>query len=747
MRPLSVDDLLEVRTLASQNAIALSPDGRRVAYAVQRDRDWRQRRLPRGGVALTAQGARLLVTDVETGRTVAPTGADATSWAPAWSPDGQTLAFYAAMSDEGPVRLWAWDAGTGRARMCAPVQIQPWYLAAARPRWMADGRRVCVTLLPEGEGGVAVAGSVPTVSESEAPPRVFESPEGPADERPPFEGHDGWANVGVVDICTGAVLERTRGLPVRHAYPSPRGDDLLWVDHPSQPDHARYEYRSTLHLLRVDGTDVVLGCYTEGPYGHHGPRWSPDGRRVALVDGGAVLVWSTDDPEAEPVRMQPPGGRQVEDAFAVWTPDNDALVVWCERSLWRLALADLGAGARPLGVAEHRIVSLIHRGDSGVLPQGDPFVLTRKQGDGGCWALFRLPLDGRPVEPLGEEHGDCEAQPFKAVYSCNADVTADGKRFVFAAGDARTPRQLWLGADHGRQRRPIADLNPHLRDVALGKRRHFAFRTAEGIEAGATILLPTAWEPGSPCPTVVAFYPGARPSTEANGFDAAAVPEVVHGQLLASRGFAVLMPDVPYDPAAPGDPAAAGAAAVLPAVNEAVRLGYSDPERLAVTGHSYGGYGVLALVAHTGRFRAAVASASISDLAAAYGKATGGRNIGGEAWCESEQGGMGGPPWTWPLRYVTNSPIFLADRIRTPLLLIAGEADRGVPWTQSAEMFVALRRLGQRCTLVVYPGEEHNPGRYGPAHRADVVRRILAWLEEHLGSEATVTPDPGPKSG
>jgi len=728
-RPLSVDDLLDIRTLASQNAVALSPDGRWVAYAVQRDRDWRQRHLPRGGVALTAQGARLLVTDLDTGRTVSPTDPDWTSWAPAWSPDGRTLAFYAATSDAGPVRLWIWDAVSGQARQCVHAPIQPWHLAAARPRWMADGRRVCVTTLPDGDG----RGPEQTAPASEAPPRVFESPEPAADRRPPSEGRESWADIGLVDVGSGDVRTVTSGLPVRHAFPSPRGDDLLWVDHPSVPDRAQNEARSALHLLRADGTDVVLAHFTEPPTGHHGPRWSPDGRRVALVDDGVVLVWSAADSRDGPLRLRPPGDRRAEEGFALWTADGEALLVWGERAIWRLALADRGAAAQPLHVPGWRIVSLIHRTDSGVLPEGDPVVLARKPMDGGAgWKLFRLPLDGSAAEPLTEGEGDCEGQPFQAVYSFNADASRDGTRFVFAAGDVRTPRQLWLATDGARQCRPVADLNPHLGEVALGERRRFAFRTSEGVQAGATILLPPDWQEGRPCPTVVAFYPDAYPSKDPNGFSAYAVPEVVHGQLLASRGFAVLMPDVPYDQSGPGDPAAAGTAAVLPAVNEAVRLGYCDPERLAMSGHSYGGYGVLALLTQTGRFRAAVASAAPADMASMYGKTLAGDHIGGEAWCESEQGGMGAPPWERPLRYVANSPVFLADRIRTPLLLICGDADRGVPWSQSGEMFVALRRLGRRCTLAVYPGEEHNPDRYSEGHRMDVLRRVVSWLEEHL---------------
>ncbi len=317
-----------------------------------------------------------------------------------------------------------------------------------------------------------------------------------------------------------------------------------------------------------------------------------------------------------------------------------------------------------------------------------------------------------------------------------ADVTSDGSVFVYVSGDSGSPGDLWAASDAGSNRRCVTQLNPHLAEAALGRRRHFTFRTTEGQQVGAGILLPHGWVPGTPCPTVVSVYPGAFPSRRTLDFD---VGNIVEHQLLASRGYAVLTVDVPYDPKGPGDPSGVTAAAALPATDDAVRLGFAAPARLAIEGHSYGGYAVVTTVVRTSRFRAAIASAGAANLAAAYGSMYGNERHGGfyafgVQWLESNQGGMGAPPWERPFRYVDNSPVFFLDRVHTPLLLIAGGRDTAIPWLQSGEVFTGMRRLGRTCTFVLYPKEGHVPTDFAEANRRDVVERVLSFLKEHLAS-------------
>lgn len=92
----------------------------------------------------------------------------------------------------------------------------------------------------------------------------------------------------------------------------------------------------------------------------------------------------------------------------------------------------------------------------------------------------------------------------------------------------------------------------------------------------------------------------------------------------------------------------------------------------------------------------------------------------------------GGPPWAAPGLYRAESPVFLLDRVRTPLLLVHGTEDDAVGVEQAGALFVGLRRLGKTATLLRYRGEGHAPTRFAEANRRDLVSRVIGWFDQHL---------------
>ena len=206
-------------------------------------------------------------------------------------------------------------------------------------------------------------------------------------------------------------------------------------------------------------------------------------------------------------------------------------------------------------------------------------------------------------------------------------------------------------------------------------------------------------------------------------------------QLYAAEGYAVLMPEIPLGiPVA--DPMIEMWPPVDAAITEAVRLGYIDENRLAIRGHSGGGYAVASLIAQTDKFKAGIWGAGISNLSSLYGEKIPYTRLkqaplrGFWAGYLENQGRMGGPPWKDPNRYVRNSPVFHADRINTPLLMIHGDLDE-VSIGQAEEMFSALARQGKDVLLLTYWGEQH--GIQSPSNLRDLWARKLQFLDEHMG--------------
>jgi dipeptidyl aminopeptidase/acylaminoacyl peptidase len=240
-------------------------------------------------------------------------------------------------------------------------------------------------------------------------------------------------------------------------------------------------------------------------------------------------------------------------------------------------------------------------------------------------------------------------------------------------------------------------------------------------------------------------YPGER------GF-------VTSRRMLLGHGYAVLLPSLPL-PRDHHDPIA-GLADQIEAVIAAARAdpalaGAFDPDRVALWGHSYGGYTAMAAIAQTHRYRAAVSIAGVSDFLgkwaamlppwrAAPEEAP--HNNWSTGTVEANQEAMEAPPWVDPARYLRNSPLLLANRIETPLLLFHGDQDV-VPLAQSEAMYAALYRQGKDAILVTDWGENHmmmNPGNV-----RDLFARAFAFLDEHLGPRVSLAPvvtppSPGP---
>src|SRR5690606_12922672 len=113
------------------------------------------------------------------------------------------------------------------------------------------------------------------------------------------------------------------------------------------------------------------------------------------------------------------------------------------------------------------------------------------------------------------------------------------------------------------------------------------------------------------------------------------------------------------------------------------------------------------LVTQTDLFAAAESGAPVSNMISAYGGIRWGTGMSRQFQYEQTQSRIGGTPWQYPLRYMENSPIFFADKVRTPVLILHNDQDGAVPWYQGIEYFMALRRLGKEAYLFNYVGEDH----------------------------------------
>jgi dipeptidyl aminopeptidase/acylaminoacyl peptidase len=253
------------------------------------------------------------------------------------------------------------------------------------------------------------------------------------------------------------------------------------------------------------------------------------------------------------------------------------------------------------------------------------------------------------------------------------------------------------------------------------------YESDKGDRLQGALFLPADYQEGQSYPTIVYIYEklsqGLNSYTfpSANGFNAA---------VYTSNGYAVLMPDITYRV---NDPGMSAVWCVLPALQAAIQTGVVDPERVGIHGHSWGGYQTAFLVTQTDAFAAAVAGAPLTNMISMYASIYWNSGSADGAIFESSQGRFLGGPWDYLEAYSRNSPVYFAENITTPVLLLHNDEDGAVDWNQGIEYFNTLRRLGKPIVMLQYVGENH--GLRDPANQKDYTVRQKEFWDHFLKGE------------
>ena len=201
----------------------------------------------------------------------------------------------------------------------------------------------------------------------------------------------------------------------------------------------------------------------------------------------------------------------------------------------------------------------------------------------------------------------------------------------------------------------------------------------------------------------------------------------INRALYVSRGYLLFVPDIPYKIGWPGESAMN---AVMPGVLSLVDEGFVDRGRIGVQGHSWGGYQISYMITRTNLFAAAEAGAPVSNMTSAYGGIRWASGMSRMFQYERTQSRIGGTLWDAQHRYIENSPLFQADKVETPLLMMHNDEDGAVPWYQGIEYFVALRRLQKPVWMLNYNGEGHGLGQR--QNQKDWAVRMQQFFDHYL---------------
>ncbi|HEV8237439.1 MAG TPA: prolyl oligopeptidase family serine peptidase, partial [Gemmatimonadaceae bacterium] len=301
---------------------------------------------------------------------------------------------------------------------------------------------------------------------------------------------------------------------------------------------------------------------------------------------------------------------------------------------------------------------------------------------------------------------------------------ADAEQFVVAKSTFVDFPNLYAGANLTSLAK-ISDANPQQKDFKWGSVELVSWRSADGVPLQGLLYKPEDFDPRKKYPMITYYY--EQFSNTLHNYVPPGGRNVINYTHYISNGYLIFVPDIHYETGFPG---ASALKSIVPGVQMLLARGYVDPKALGIQGHSWGGYQTAFLITQTHLFSAAMAGAPVANMTSAYGGIRWGSGLARAFQYEHTQSRIGCSIWQCTTRYLENSPLFWADRITTPLLMMHNDADDAVPWYQGIEMFVALRRLGKEVYLIDYNNDVHNPTKR--ANQKDIAMRMQQFFDYHL---------------
>jgi len=750
LNALPVEDTLHNRVFPDWSLFEFSPDERWLLYVVQDDERARSNDRDgdlRGGIPGYGRGTDIWILNLESGAARNLTSEKGDNWLPKWSPDGHFLAFLSDRDGSGQARLWVWDAMKNDLRKVSDTELKQWFPI----EWAPDSHSVFVTAMPPSpppelsvkriqptaEGRKTSLGNVQSpkvvVYESNRIKRGDER----ASTSDPWDLNDSLRNLVRVDIVTGQTTLVVHDQRVQTYRLSPDGLSLGYTV------PKRFEKPGSQQILfdlvvltiatmqeRIVAKDIRL--WFEGDF-----SWSPD---------GTILTYRTGGPDQELMHdcyvVSAKGGspRNITHFSTPKRSSGMSKVSWWNESGSHIYFIDDGAlwQASP---SQDRATALAqithHKMGWRSFPQSetsldaiddDTSVLVVAHDDEGQQeGFYKINLTNGDITRLLEE-GQC--------YTCGNAwlpyvVTRDRHHVAYVAEDAQHGFDLWLSDTAFKAPRRLTHLNPQFDKYRLGSAQLIDWLSDDGERLQGALLLPSDYQGGKRYPLIVGVWGGKQLSRAFHrfGFVWTKIDEKFtefNMHLLATRGYAVLLPD---SPRLEGKPMAELAKTVLPGVNKVINMGIADPDSIGLMGLNNGGGidDVLALIVQTRRFKAAVDVGGTGDLAGLYGD-PGKTEVAPEI--DAIERVMGGTPWQVPARYRENSPFFYLDRVETPLLILRSARDGSGLKFSGDQTFVSLRRLGKDVEYARYEDEDHFPRSY--ANQLDYSNRILTWFDKYL---------------
>ena len=310
----------------------------------------------------------------------------------------------------------------------------------------------------------------------------------------------------------------------------------------------------------------------------------------------------------------------------------------------------------------------------------------------------------------------------------NPRMSPDGT-IAYLKGNFRNPFDLYTTPDFFASSDKVTSINPQMKDYRWGEANLFEWKAYDGTPLKGLVFIPDDIKPGEKLPVMIYFYEKYSDQLY-NFWTPAPSRSTVNLSFYTSRGYIVFVPDIVYKDGHPGESAYNCICSGAEALCE--KYSFADKSKMAIQGQSWGGYQTAWLVTRTNMFAAAGAGAPVSNMTSAYGGIRWESGMTRAGQYENGQSRIGKTLWDEGglELYIENSPIFHADKVQTPLLIMHNDNDGAVPWYQGIEYFSDLRRLGKPVWMLEYNDEAHNL--VERRNCKDLSRRLQQFFDHYL---------------